>query len=239
VTVTPQISQMQVNAILDVALEPLVNASPERPFVVAQLGQSLDGRIATPTGASKYINGPCALDFLHGLRASVDAVAVGIGTVLADDPLLTVRRVCGKSPARVIIDPNSKLPDKASCLNDDGAAVYVVRKTPDCHPHRAETLQLPIGEGGFEPRDIVAALFERGMRRILIEGGAVTISRFLAAGALDRLYILVAPVLFGCGHPSLQLPCIEEVDEALRPETRVFPLPGGDVLFDCSFRARD
>lgn len=237
-TATPQISPMHVNDILSTALEPLINADPERPFVVAQLGQSLDGRIATPAGASKYINGPCALDFLHGLRASVDAVAVGIGTVLADDPLLTVRRVHGRSPARVIIDPNSKLPEKANCLNDDGAPVYVVRKTPDCHPHRAETLHLSSGREGFDPQDIVAALFERGMRRILIEGGAWTISRFLAAGALDRLYVFVAPVLFGCGHPCLQLPRIEEVDEAIRPETRVFPMAGGDVLFDCCFRAR-
>ena len=68
-------------------------ASEDKPFVVAQLGQSLDGRIATPTGASRYINGTCALDHLHQLRAHVDAVVVGVGTVIADNPMLTVRRV--------------------------------------------------------------------------------------------------------------------------------------------------
>jgi diaminohydroxyphosphoribosylaminopyrimidine deaminase / 5-amino-6-(5-phosphoribosylamino)uracil reductase len=168
----------------------------------------------------------------------VDAVAVGIGTVLADDPQLTVRRIDGRSPARVIIDPNSRLPEDANCLNDDGASVYVVRKARGCHHHRAETVLLPYGHNGFEPNDIVAALFARGMRRILIEGGANTISRFLAAGALDRLYVLVAPVLFGCGQACLELPLIETVEEALRPETRVYPLEGGDVLFDCSFERR-
>src|SRR5690554_2848286 len=74
---------------------------PGRAIVIAQIGQSLDGRIATPTGQSRYINGACALDHLHRLRAQADAVLVGVGTVIADDPALTVRRVEGKNPARV------------------------------------------------------------------------------------------------------------------------------------------
>ncbi|MEL6128139.1 MAG: RibD family protein, partial [Pseudomonadota bacterium] len=80
------------------------------PVVVAQLGQTLDGRIATVTGASKYINGHSALDHLHRLRAHVDAVVVGVGTAIADDPQLTVRRVDGQSPARVVIDPRGRMP---------------------------------------------------------------------------------------------------------------------------------
>lgn len=207
----------------------------DRPYVVAQLGQSLDGRIATPAGASKYINGPSALDFLHALRASADAVVVGIGTVIADDPLLTVRRVEGRSPARVIIDPNGRLPDSAQCLANDGAAVYVVRPASNCHSCRAQTLTVAAEGKNLDPAAIVEAMFTRGLKRILIEGGADTISRFLAAGALDRLYVLVAPVLLGSGRPGLQLPPITGLDEALRPATRVFPLSGGDVLFDCCF----
>ena len=80
------------------ALDVVRRGDATRPFVVAQLGQSLDGRIALPSGESKYINGPAALDHLHRLRAAVDAVIVGIGTVTADDPQLTVRRVDGREP---------------------------------------------------------------------------------------------------------------------------------------------
>jgi len=93
---------------LDGSLACLDTCDPARPFVIAQLGQTLDGRIATHTGASKYINGPGALAHLHRLRAAVDAVIVGIGTVLADDPALTVRRVAGPRHYRPKCPPSAK-----------------------------------------------------------------------------------------------------------------------------------
>jgi len=91
---------------LDALFAPFEAGTTDQPFVIAQLGQSLDGRIATLSGDSKYINGASALDHLHRLRARVDAVVVGVGTVVADDPLLTVRRAGGRNPARVVLDPN-------------------------------------------------------------------------------------------------------------------------------------
>ena len=217
------------------ALDAIAASYPARPYVVAQLGQSLDGRIATPTGSSKYINGPDALDFLHRVRASVDAVVVGIGTVIADDPLLTVRRVSGRSPARVVIDPNGRLPRTAKCLSDDGTKIYVVSPGRNCDSPLARTLCVQSGPEGLDPHEIIAVLHAVGLRRVLIEGGSNTVSRFLAAGAVDRLYLLVAPVLLGSGQPGLVLPPICEVDEALRPVTRAYSLGGGDVLFDCCF----
>ena len=218
------------------ALVPINASDPSKPYVVAQLGQSLDGRIATPTGASKYINGHGALDFLHRIRASVDAVLVGVGTVLADDPLLTVRRVPGKNPARIIIDPNGRLPRTAKCLFCEGADVYVVSNRQNYDLNTVKLLHIPSGKAGIDPHDIVNALFDRGLRRILVEGGAITVSRFLAANVIDRLYLLVAPVLLGSGKTGLMMPPIDGLDEALRPETRCYNLGGGDVLFDCSFR---
>ncbi len=218
------------------ALHPIGASDETRPYVVAQLGQSLDGRIATPTGASKYINGPAALDFLHRLRASVDAVVVGVGTVLADDPMLTVRRVEGRSPARVVIDPNGKLPSNAKCLSNDGTAIYVVTPGRNYDLGTVRQLCVPSGAGGLDPHAIVTALHAAGLRRVLIEGGSNTVSRFLAAGAVDRLYLLIAPLLLGSGQSGLVLPPIREVDEALRPVTRAYSLGGGDVLFDCCFR---
>jgi diaminohydroxyphosphoribosylaminopyrimidine deaminase / 5-amino-6-(5-phosphoribosylamino)uracil reductase len=220
------------------ALAALDESQDGHRLVIAQLGQSLDGRIATPTGASKYINGPVALDFLHHLRAAVDAVVVGVGTVIADDPLLTVRRVPGRSPARVVIDPNGRMPIGAKCLSCNAAQTYVIRHTENCEPAHGgpapcEALEVPGAGGDIDPHAIIAALASRGMRRILIEGGATTVSRFIAAGAVDRLYVLVAPMLLGSGRPGLELPPIDQLSEALRPATRSYSLEGGDVLFDC------
>src|SRR5450631_2525943 len=99
---------------------PLLTGTVDDLVVVGQIGQSLDGRIATESGHSKYINGPAGLDHLHRLRALVDAVVIGVGTALADDPLLTVRRVSGAQPARVIVDPKGRLPVSAKVFTDDG-----------------------------------------------------------------------------------------------------------------------
>jgi riboflavin-specific deaminase-like protein len=217
---------------------PLLRSDPTRPFVVAQLGQSLDGRIATPTGDSRYISGDCALDHLHGLRAHVDAVVVGIGTVLADDPQLTVRRVPGNSPVRVVIDPNGKLPDLARCVGDSEPPCLVIRTGDSRVPNGAESIRLDAGdEGQIAPSAIVAALFRRGLRRILIEGGSDTISRFMDADCLDRLHVLISPVIIGSGKPSLDLMPIDALSQARRPPADVYVLPSGDVLFDCDLKS--
>src|SRR5450755_3550683 len=105
---------------------PLRHSRIDDLVVVAQIGQSLDGRVATETGHSHYINGPAGLAHLHRLRALVDAVVVGVGTALADDPQLTVRRVSGPHPARVIIDPGGRLPAGARMFAADGVRRLVL-----------------------------------------------------------------------------------------------------------------
>jgi riboflavin-specific deaminase-like protein len=222
---------------------PLIRAAAEDlPLVIGQLGQSLDGRIATPTGESRYINGQAALIHLHRVRALVDAVVVGVGTAIADDPQLTVRHAEGKQPVRVVIDPSGRLPSSSCCLRDDGVARIVISADdarPACHPSGVEQIQVPTVDGRMSPRAIVSALHTRGLRRILIEGGAVTLSAFLAAGALDRLHLLVAPMIIGSGQTGIQLPDIDLLDAALRPRISALALPGGDVLFDCAFGPQD
>jgi riboflavin-specific deaminase-like protein len=204
-------------------------------MVLGQLGQSLDGRIATPTGHSHYVNGPAAIDHLHRLRALVDAVVVGIGTVLADDPQLTVRRVSGPHPARVVIDPNGRLPASARLLAEDDRPVFVVQGAEQQRPRRVTPVTLPLCDGRLAPADILAALAERGLRRVLIEGGANTLSSFLAAGALDRLHLCIAPLVIGSGPSGIALRPIDRLEDALRPAVTVHRL-GEDMLFDCRFR---
>lgn len=219
------------------ALLPLMPEPGEtRSVVVAQLGQTLDGRIATVTGASKYINGYQALDHLHRLRAHVDAVIVGVSTVVADDPRLTVRRVDGRHPARVVIDPNGRLPASWGGLTDGAAPVYVVTRPGLTPPAPAIAVPVTPGPGGFAPHDIIEALRLLGLRRVLVEGGADTLARFLDAGAVDLLHVLVAPMILGSGKEGFRLAPVENLDEALRPVTRVHAFEDGDVLFTCDLR---
>jgi diaminohydroxyphosphoribosylaminopyrimidine deaminase/5-amino-6-(5-phosphoribosylamino)uracil reductase len=219
--------------------EPLRHGLIDDLVVVGQCGQSIDGRIATPTGHSHYINGEAGLAHLHRLRALVDAVLIGVGTAIADDPQLTVRRVEGPSPARVIVDPNGRLPTTARVLAADGKRRLVVTGD-DARtqlPQGVEIVRLAADRGRIAPSTILAALAERGFRRILIEGGADTISRFLAAGCLDRLHIVVAPIILGSGPSSLAMAPIKRVEEAMRAPIRAHLL-GEEVLLDCDLTAQ-
>lgn len=211
-------------------------AAPDQPFVVAQLGQSLDGRIATLSGDSRWINGTDALDHLHGLRAAVDAVVVGVGTVVADDPQLTVRRVAGEHPARVVIDPTGRTPGGSRCFAEDGTARYCIMARDRTLPAGVRPIILPRTGDSICPAAIVRQLFEFGLRRILIEGGSDTISRFIDAGMVDRLHVLLAPIILGSGRPGLALAPIVSVAQAIRPSARMHVFPDGDVLFDCDLR---
>jgi riboflavin-specific deaminase-like protein len=219
--------------------EPLRSGTVDDLVVIGQIGQSLDGRIATESGHSHYINGPEGLAHLHCLRALVDAVVVGIGTALADDPQLTVRRVAGPHPARVVIDPRGRLPACARLLADDGVRRLVVATTDAGAqaPPGVELIALPAENGTIAPAAILAALAARGFRRILIEGGAHTVSRFLAAGCLDRLHVMVAPLILGSGPAGIALAPVTRVEDGMRPPMRAH-LIGNEVLWDCDLSAQ-
>jgi diaminohydroxyphosphoribosylaminopyrimidine deaminase/5-amino-6-(5-phosphoribosylamino)uracil reductase len=218
---------------------PLRRGTIDDLVLIGQCGQSIDARIATPSGHSHYINGEAGLIHLHRLRALVDAVVIGVGTALADDPQLTVRRVTGPNPARVVIDPQGRLPPTARLLAADGTRRIVITTagTATALPDDIEVVSLAAHNGGLAPAAIVGALVARGFRRILVEGGADTVSRFLAARCLDRLHILIAPLILGCGRPSLTLPAIERIDQAMRAPIRPHIL-GTDILLDCDLSAQ-
>ena len=203
-------------------------------FVIGQMGQSLDGRIATQAGHSHYVNGPAAILHLHRLRALVDAVVIGVGTAIADDPRLTVRHVTGPQPARVVIDPNGRLPASARCLEQDGVRCIVVGGAPAPRAG-VEHAKVKSGPDGLAPPDIIRALKDMGLKRILIEGGGQTVSRFLAAKALDRLHVMVSAMVLGAGPVGLSFGAVADLKDALRPDVSTHALPGGDTLFDCAF----
>jgi diaminohydroxyphosphoribosylaminopyrimidine deaminase / 5-amino-6-(5-phosphoribosylamino)uracil reductase len=213
---------------------PLRTGAVDDLVIIGQVGQSLDGRVATATGHSKYINCPAGIEHLHRLRALVDIVVVGVGTALADDPQLTVRQVAGPQPARAVIDPRGRLGANARLFADDGVRRLLIttdgsRAAP---LPGVEVITLPAEDGNIAPSAIVASLAATGMRRILIEGGADTVSRFIAARCLDRLHVNVAPVILGAGGPGIELPPLERADQAHRMQVRVHKIED-DVLFDC------
>ena len=213
---------------------PLRNGGVDDLVIIGQLGQSLDGRIATASGHSKYINCPAGIEHLHRLRALVDIVVVGVGTAIADDPQLTVRQVAGPQPVRAVIDPRGRLAGHARLFSDNGVRrLLITAEGTRCNPPPGvEVIALPAQKGNIEPSLIVGALARAGMRRILIEGGADTISRFMAARCLDRLHVTVAPVMLGAGGPGIALPPRERADDAPRMPVRVHKV-GADILFDC------
>jgi riboflavin-specific deaminase-like protein len=212
---------------------PLVARIAQGRFVIAQVGQSLDGRIATLGGDSHYVNGEAALTHLHRLRALCDCVIVGASTVVLDDPQLTTRRVEGPNPVRIALDPHRRIPPSARIF-DDAAPSFAVCPAGEPAPPvtgRNELL-IPAEDGQFAPEAVLDALAARGLRAVLIEGGGVTVSRFLNAGRLDRLHVMLAPMLIGPGRDAFRLPEIERLDAARRFRMAAHSLDN-DVLLDC------
>jgi riboflavin-specific deaminase-like protein len=207
-------------------------------FTIAHLAQSLDGRIATTAGVSRWLSGTADLLHTHRMRALADAVLVGVNTVLHDDPQLTVRRCAGSNPLRVVIDPERRLDGSQRIFHDSAAPTLLLAaadragsgETLGC----AEILPVARGGTGLDPHEIRRLLAHRGMTWLFIEGGGITVSRFLAAGALDRLQLTIAPVILGSGRPGLLLPEITDLQNSLRPPTRRFIL-GDDIMVECDF----
>jgi GTP cyclohydrolase II len=208
----------------------------DRPYVVVKLAQTLDGRVATANGDSRWISGIEERRVSHALRAAVDAVAVGIGTVLADDPQLTVRLVPGASPVRVVLDARLRIPTDAHIL-DDRATTYVY--TTDSAPAGRRMALRSVGAGvrtvpasvnGLDLAAVLRDLRGSGIRALLVEGGARVVTSLLAAGLVDRAIVSVSPLILGAGRDAIGELGVERVAEALRLAERTVHLAGEDLL---------
>lgn len=218
----------------------LLDAAEAAPgaFVLGRIAQSLDGRIATASGHSFWISGEADVRHTHRLRALFHAVVVGAGTIRADDPLLTTRNCAGPSPVRVVIDTERRLAPHYRVFNGGPATLLAcAADAPGEAPGSAELLRLPRGGEGLDIAAMIAALAARGLRRIYIEGGGITVSRFLAAGCLDRLHVTIAPLLLGSGIPAFSLPGVALPRDGMRLDWTVHRL-GEDILFDIPLERR-
>jgi len=214
-------------------------------LVIGRLAQTLDGRIATAGGSSQWIGGRGDILHTHRLRALCDAVLVGAGTVAQDDPRLTTREVAGRSPVRVVLDPNRRLPaGRTVFAGGPPTLLACLDGAPGGDRHgAAEVIRLPRGEngggnggGGIDLAALLRALAARGLSRVFVEGGGVTVSSFLAAGLLDRLHVTVAPVILGSGRAAFILPEASRIADGLRFDWTPHALEGGDILFDIPLR---
>jgi diaminohydroxyphosphoribosylaminopyrimidine deaminase / 5-amino-6-(5-phosphoribosylamino)uracil reductase len=178
------------------------------PLVTLGYAQTLDGRLATSTGSSKWISAPESLRFCHELRAKHDAIMVGAGTVCKDDPRLTVRLVAGQNPLRVVVDSTLRAPLAAAVLTEEaapGTVLAVTDRAPAAKREKvralgATVLCLPADGGGrVDLVALLAALHERGIGSVLVEGGAGLITALLRDRLVDRLAVCVAPKILGAG----------------------------------------
>ena len=207
------------------------------PLVLGRIAQTLDGRIATSSGASFWISGPDDIRHTHRLRALFDAVVVGAGTVRADDPLLTTRLCAGPSPVRVVLDTERRLGTGFRVFTDGRPTLLACAadRAGDTHGG-AGVIGVPRAGDGLDLAALLAALRRRGLGRIFIEGGGVTVSRFLAAGLLDRLHVTIAPLLLGDGVPAFTLPGVARPQDGRRLDWTLHRL-GADILLDIPLAA--
>ncbi|HEY3255796.1 MAG TPA: RibD family protein, partial [Polyangiaceae bacterium] len=176
----------------------------------------------------------------HRLRSLMDAVVVGADTVELDDPELTTRLVPGDHPTRVVIDPKLRVAHARRLYRDGLAPTLIACQRGASRgdgPPRIPLLELSSENAQLSLPELRAQLAARGLGRVFVEGGGLTISRFIQARCLDRLHVTICPILIGRGRPGLSLPGVERLDQALRPSTRRFTL-GEDVLFDCRLSSR-
>lgn len=207
-------------------------------YCLAHLGQSIDGCIATESGHSLYVTGQANLVHLHRLRALSDAIIVGKATVAADDPRLTTRLVDGPSPVRVILDKDASLSASHALFSDQRAQTLVVcaeGQTPAAVSEE-QTVRVPVVEGQLSLLAVRDALSQRGLRVLFVEGGGVTVTRFVQSGLLDRLHIAIAPVLIGLGRRGIALPSASDMPTAVRPPARLYRM-GEDILWDLDLSA--
>jgi diaminohydroxyphosphoribosylaminopyrimidine deaminase / 5-amino-6-(5-phosphoribosylamino)uracil reductase len=215
------------------------------PLVRLKMAASLDGFVATSGGDSKWISGELSRERVHRWRADADAVAVGIGTALADDPLLTARDVdVARQPARVVFDSEARLPLDSKLVRSVSEAPLLVVIGPGADGERARRL----GEAGAEllaaaGRDpaqrVAAALAELGRRDVtslLLEGGPVLAGAFAAAGEIDELRLFIAPILLGGGRPPIEGAGAEAIEGALRALDLASEPSGDDVLISARMR---
>ncbi len=210
-----------------------------RPFVILKIAQTLDGRIAARNGDSQWVSGPSSLKMVHRLRSEVDAVAVGMGTVRADNPSLTVRLVKGKNPYRLIVTGSAKLPSGCHLLADNSDFKTIVaagEKVLDAISRRRNGNNLICWRvksnrnGLLDLADLMQKAGDFGLRSILVEGGAALATSFIKARLVDKLVLVVAPKVLGCGIEAVADLGLRKLSDAIAVRDLAVERLGKDIV---------
>ncbi|UCD95073.1 MAG: bifunctional diaminohydroxyphosphoribosylaminopyrimidine deaminase/5-amino-6-(5-phosphoribosylamino)uracil reductase RibD [Candidatus Zixiibacteriota bacterium] len=207
-----------------------------RPFVILKTAQTFDGRIATGSGDSKWVTGSKARKLVHRLRAECDAVAVGAGTVRADNPSLTVRLMNGRNPYRLIVSTGLKFPRTISLFNDnDDAKTIVATVENSARKLNVKNLivwEIKKGKGGLSLDDFLDKAGQFGISSLLVEGGATLATSFIKSGLVDKHYIFLAPKVLGAGIEAVGNLNIRKMSDAIGYKSMAY-IPGyePDFLF--------
>ena len=186
-----------------------------KKLVIAQIGQSIDGRIALNNGNSHYINNPKSIIYLHCLRSISDAIIVGSNTIKKDDPLLTTRKIKGTNPKRIIIDGSLSLNNKYKIFNDGNENIIFTKSNKNIKLNNSTIIRLR--EKNFT-KNFITQIKKLKYKNILVEGGSKTISELINNKYIDILQFMIAPILIGSGINSLNLKEISNLNKAIRPK---------------------
>jgi len=210
-----------------------------RPFVILKLAMSLDGRIAAATGDSRWISSEESRRLVHQWRREADAVMIGVATVIADNPRLTCRLKGGRDPVRVIIDQRLRSPSAARIFRQRSRAPTILvtsaMKAPSVkrrYGARVEAIGAPVGEQGIVLDEVMREFGRRGWSKVLIEGGARLAGAALRARIVDRVAFFVAPLIIGCGLPSVEGLLARSVREAIKLSNFSARRVGSDWLLE-------
>ncbi|MDI6839779.1 MAG: bifunctional diaminohydroxyphosphoribosylaminopyrimidine deaminase/5-amino-6-(5-phosphoribosylamino)uracil reductase RibD [bacterium] len=199
------------------------------PFVSLKAAISLDGKIATLNGESKWITGEKSRKFVHRLRSQVDAVMVGIGTVIADDPELTTRLVRGKNPKRIVLDSNLRIPKKAKVLGPG----CIIATTKNRKINGAEVWQIKKDKDGrVDILEVLKKAGKIGIQSILIEGGKEIFTQALCKRIVNRVYFFIAPKIIGDGIPVVGDIGVKNIKEMLSLHSVKFKKMGDNILIN-------
>ena len=182
------------------------------PFVTLKYAQTLDGKIATLTGDSRWISGSSSLRFAHRMRSSHDAILVGVNTIIRDNPRLTVRLVKGKNPQKIIVDSRLRVPLDSNVLKERAALFTIIATTSLSEQKKIKRIQSTGAQVWLIKKDrsnhvdlksLLHELGQRNIRSILVEGGSKMIISFLQKQLADRLVVIIAPKILGRGINSV------------------------------------
>ena len=210
----------------------------KRPFVILKVAMSLDGKIATATGSSKYITSKEARTYVHQLRSEVDAVMVGLNTVLRDNPELTPRLVKGKDPLKIVVDSKLKIPKNCNLMKEPTKLVIAATNKASKNDikklqHKGATVIITKSKNGMvDLQELIKQLGKHEITSVMIEGGSQLNSTAIKEGVVDKVLIFTAPKLIGNGIGAIGSLGIKKINNAINLKNPVCRRIGKDMMVE-------